>query len=148
MTKKTKKIIVWCVAIFIGSNLFFAGLTLLFERMRTNDAKDEQPTLVDYSKVDPVDADSIVGRWKLKSELEPKLNSTIVIYESNAKYFYKETYDSGSDKTVELRKDGEKYYDVESSLGEYFLIDNNDLRLFDNEGEYGNRYGYSIIILN
>ena len=148
MTKKSKKVILWVVGIFIASNLLFGGVSLLFENYRDSETDSDQLVAIDTTAIDPAEASSIIGRWRLTSELAPKLNSTIVIYLSGDKYYYKETYDTGSDKTAELRKEDNKYYDLDSSHDEYFQVEEDgSMRMFDSEGEYGNGNGYSIIPL-
>lgn len=109
---------------------------------------------VEEAIVDTPDTTSVndnknyVGRWKLDSPMAPDLNSTIEIYEEEGEYYYKETYDKGSVKTVKVRKDGNKYYDIESTFGEYFLVENGEMHIFDNEGEYGGGKGYTIKPIN
>lgn len=144
MTKKTKKIILWVVGIWLVSSLFFACLTAIIESNRDKLEVQQEEPITDFSKIDPQDAHNIIGRWKLSSEIAPELNSAIVIFEKNDSFFYKETYDKGGSKTNLLRKDGNKYYDTESEMGEYFLISDGSLQLFDQEGEYGDGKYYSI----
>ena len=147
MTKKTKKIILWVVVIWLASCLFFGGLAAFIESTRENQTKEQTQIKSDFSDVDPIDAQNIIGRWKLSSEIAPQINSTIVIYEKNDSCFCKETYESGSSNTKLLRKEGNKYYDTENLFGEYFLVSEGTLHLYDQDGEYGNGKDYSVTTL-
>ncbi len=142
MTKKTKQIILWAVGIWVAICLIMAVFQLS-QNTETN-------TEIDSVSIEQIQAASsdidgtVIGRWRLTSKLAPTLNSIIVIYEKDDSCFCKETYDSGSSSIKALRKDGNKYFNTSSDVGEYFLVTNGTMRLFDDDGEYGGGDGYTI----
>ncbi len=93
------------------------------------------------------DSVEVIGLWRLTSNISPQVDSRLFIYKKGSKLFCKENHEAGGEKIVALRKDGSKYYDTESSFGEYFLITGDVLRLFDKDGEYGGGSGYTITSL-
>lgn len=147
MTKKTKKIIALVVGLWVAICVIMAIAEVANREMPSPVQKKSVELL---EKVSPSSTDikgTVIGRWRLTSEMAPDLNSTIVIYERADSCFCMETYDKGSTNIKLLRKEGNKYYDTESTFGEYFLITNGSLRLYDKEGEYGGGSGYTITTL-
>ncbi len=142
MTKKTKTIIIGVVGLWLGICIIMSVIQLI----RGTDSKSSQDTVsTEQNQASSLDIDgNVIGRWRLTSTLAPTLNSIIVIYEEGDSCYCKETYDSGSSSIKKLRKEGNKYYDTSSTVGEYFLVTNGALRLFDDDGEYGGGDGYSI----
>lgn len=142
MTKKTKKIIWWVVGIWVAICLVMAVIQL---SKGTDSQTVQKPMSVEQVQAASSDIDgTVIGRWHLTSELAPSLNSIIVIYENGDSCYCKETLDSGGSTIKSLRKEGNRYYDTSSYVGEYFLVTNGSLRLFDDDGEYGGGNGYSI----
>jgi len=142
MTKKTKKIIWWVVGIWVAIFLVMAVIQL---SKGTDSQTVQKPVSVEQVQAASSDIDgTVIGRWHLTSELAPSLNSIIVIYENGDSCYCKETLDSGGSTIKSLRKEGNRYYDTSSYVGEYFLVTNGSLRLFDDDGEYGGGNGYSI----
>lgn len=141
MTKKTKKIILWVVGIWVAICVVMAAIEL---SQRTDSKTSAEPASVEQVQ-SAADIDgTVIGRWRLTSEMAPSLNSVIVIYENGDSCFCKETLDSGGSSIKSLRKEGNRYYETDSSFGEYFLVTNGALKLFDNDGEYGGGTGYTI----
>ena len=142
MTQKTKKII-WCVVgLWVAICLIMAAIEL---SKGTDSQAVQKPVSVEQVQVATSGIDgTVIGRWHLTSELAPSLNSIIIIYENGDSCYCKETLESGGTTFKSLRKDGNKYYDTSSNVGEYFLVTNGTLRLFDDDGEYGGGKGYSI----
>ncbi len=142
MTKKTNQIILWSVSIWVAICLIMA-VVQLSQNTGTNTEQDT----VSIEQIQAASSDidgTVIGRWRLTSDLAPTLNSIIVIYEKGDSCYCKETYDSGSSSIKNLRKEGNKYYDTSSSVGEYFQVTNGTMRLFDDDGEYGGGDGYTI----
>lgn len=140
-----KKISLWLCGLLMASSLVLSGISCSSRESKNSQAPVEQAAPSNVFV--PADAQTVVGKWKLRSNMAPELNSTIVIFERNDSCFYKETYDKGTSKTVLLRKDGDKYYDTESSCGEYFLVKDGKLSMFDDDGPYGGGVGYVLIPL-
>ena len=133
----------------VGLMIRVLPLSVPKEKQAPSTEQTVEEAIVDTPDTTSVnDNKNYVGRWKLDSPMAPDLNSTIEIYEEEGEYYYKETYDKGSVKTVKVRKDGNKYYDIESTFGEYFLVENGEMHIFDNEGEYGGGKGYTIKPIN
>ena len=144
MTKKTKRILLWVVGLWVAICVIMAIVDL--SNRGTSDVQEPVPS----EKVATASADiegTVIGRWHLTSEIAPSLNSVIVIYENGDSCYCKETLDSGGSVIRSLRKEGNKYFNTESSVGEYYLVTNGTMRLFDDDGEYGGGTGYTITTL-
>lgn len=101
-----------------------------------------------YTKFHPLpDTVQVIGFWRITSNVSPQIDSRILVYSKDSKYFFKENHEASGERVTKLRKSGNKYYDTESNFGEYFLIQDNELKLFDQEGEYGGGVGYTITSL-
>ena len=140
-----KKIFLWLCGLLMASSVVLSGVSCSSNGNKNAQSQVEQTAPSDIFV--PSDAQNVIGKWKLRSDMAPELNSTIVIFERNDSCFYKETYDKGTSKTVLLRKDGDKYFDTESDYGEYFLVKNGKLSMYDNDGLYGGGTGYVIVPL-
>lgn len=101
-----------------------------------------------YTKFHPLpDTVQVIGFWRITSNLSPQIDSRILVYSKGGSFFYKESHEASGEKIVKLKKSGNKYFDTESTFGEYFLIQDDELKLFDKEGEYAGGVGYTITSL-
>lgn len=67
-------------------------------------------------------------------EVTDRFGAHYVFYKDQDKYYYQIRHSDKSGGTYELRKSGMKYYDTNARRGEFYIINDDSIDLYDNQG--------------
>lgn len=126
----------WTIIVLVGLFIVLA----LVPVSNTSHEKDNTDEDIEYIEVDTFDTDSVVylieepiliGKWKASYE---GISYNVEIFQGEDGYYSIVDYGEGNTTHETLRKSGNMYYVSDSSVGDYYRIEDGDLTIGDDDG--------------
>ena len=82
---------------------------------------------------------NLVGKWYIGNTIAKESGFILIVKKDDEGYY---SYEG----TIEcrLKKKGDKYYKIGDSRGEYYIINGDNVRLCDSEGDFTESSGYTV----